>query len=49
MFLFGKQKCAQCGMELGDKFYEWKGKKFCCEECKKAYIMKNKKGESKCH
>lgn len=45
---FGKPKCAYCGMELGKVFYEWEGKKFCCQECKKAY-RKGSRGGGKCH
>jgi hypothetical protein len=48
MFGFGKPKCAQCGMELKETFYEWRGKKFCCQDCKRAYRVGSKKG-GKCH
>jgi hypothetical protein len=45
MFWFGV-KCAQCGMKLRKKYYEWRNKKFCCLKCKKAY---RKKVEKRCH
>lgn len=45
---FRKSKCAQCGTELKETFYEWGGKKFCCQECKKAYRKERKRG-GKCH
>lgn len=46
MFGFGKPKCAQCGMELKPEkdIYEWKGKKFCCHNCKTLFRHKKKKG-----
>lgn len=30
-------KCEYCGKELGNNVIEREGKKFCCEDCMKAY------------
>jgi len=50
----GKEKCADCGMKLTSEMevYEWEGKKFCCEDCKRKFRVKSNTGKSsgaRCH
>jgi len=49
-FGFGKKKCPVCSMELKPEMqtYEWEGKKFCSQECKRNYRVGKKSGGS-CH
>ncbi|MBI2545536.1 MAG: hypothetical protein HYW22_03015 [Candidatus Aenigmarchaeota archaeon] len=48
LFGLGTPKCPVCGMKLGQDVYEWEGKKFCSQECKRSYRVGNK-GEKSCH
>jgi len=56
MFGFGQPKCPQCGMKLDpkaeDQTYEWNGKRFCSEGCKRSFRVKTNTGggvAASCH
>lgn len=47
MFKLFKKQCPICKMELGEKYIEGFGKKFCSEGCKEEYRKRVAKEQSK--
>ncbi|HLC39969.1 MAG TPA: transcriptional regulator [archaeon] len=55
--LFGnlfQAKCADCGMKLTEEMevFEWDGRKFCCDNCKRNFRVRTNTGHAggaSCH